>query len=128
MMRRSAGVAPCRNIDSLYPSGRLLLAAAYATANQPQIAKRILGDIAPSTIAAQGGATLESGVRNSALLLLAWTAVDPMSAQAMTIAGGLMTSLSGNQWRTTQENGMGVLALSRFLEKTESRGNPSRRP
>ena len=112
------------NIDSLYPSGRLLLAAAYGAANQPQVAKRILGDIAPSTIATHGGATLESGVRNSALQLLAWTAVDPMSAQAMTVAGGLMTSLSGNQWRTTQENGMGILALSRFLEKTESARKP----
>jgi uncharacterized protein YfaS (alpha-2-macroglobulin family) len=112
------------SIDSLYPSGRLLLAAAYATANQPQVAKRILGGIAPSTIAPQSSGTLESGVRNNALHLLAWTAVDPMSAEAMSVARTLMSSLSGNQWRTTQENGMGVLALSRFLEKTENARKP----
>ncbi|MDR0355893.1 MAG: hypothetical protein LBJ64_09210 [Deltaproteobacteria bacterium] len=62
--------------------------------------------------------SLESPSRNRALQLAAWTGVDPLNPRTAELAAEVAADGRENLWRTTQENGMAILALSSYMRKT----------
>jgi hypothetical protein len=109
--------------DSLYGSGTVFLAGAHALASGTPDSLRQLGTGAPS-LRGGGAETFESVSRNTALKLLMWTEVDPLSAPAAELAFRLLEEARRNTWRTTQDNAMAVLALGRWMEKTREARKP----
>ena len=109
--------------DALRESGKIFLAGAYALASKTSEPLRKLGTGAPSL---RGGesTTFESASRNNALKLLMWSEVDPLSATASDLALKLIEEARSSTWRTTQDNGMAVLALGRWMEKTRGARKP----
>jgi uncharacterized protein YfaS (alpha-2-macroglobulin family) len=102
-------------IGDLYPSGRSLLAAAYATAGQRTEARKLLPASAPSTLPPRSGATLESPLRDRALRLLAWLKVDPRGAEAGREASALLSALRSRPDPTTQESAFALYALGDWM-------------
>lgn len=107
--------------DKMTLSGRILLAGAYALYQKNTDPLKSLGGILP-TMEKEGtmGATLESPWRNKAFLLLIWNLVDPLAPETTTLAAEFMAQVEKNGWDTTQENGLALLALGRYLEGTQT--------
>ena len=109
------------NRSSLYESGKVFLAGAYALASKTPEPLRALS-AEPSL---KGGAsTFETPSRSASLKLLMWSDVDPLSATASELAAKLIEEARGDSWRTTQDNAMATLALGRWMEKTREARKP----
>ncbi|SBV90858.1 putative Alpha-2-macroglobulin domain protein [uncultured delta proteobacterium] len=106
----------------LNQSARIFLAGAQALATGKADALRELGTL-PFSRPNRYGWSLESSPRNEALRLLMWTHVDPFAPEAALLAKRVMDNGNAGQWRSTQENGMAVMAIGRYIEKT---AGPSR--
>lgn len=104
------------NSRKMYPSGQILLAGAKALAagNASPLQALQLKD---NTQSDGYNSTLESQTRNNALLLLIWSAVEPRATEAAELALALEQEATTGL-RTTQEAGLTVFALGRYLEKT----------
>jgi uncharacterized protein YfaS (alpha-2-macroglobulin family) len=102
--------------DEMRSYGRILLAAAYASANDAKTAISIIGDKAPALVGYDGSEQLnfDSPLRTKALYLLAWNEIDPDAASTIATAADLLSDLRTNTWCTTQEAGWSVLALADF--------------
>ena len=109
--------------DLLSPSGRVYLAGALALHEKSGKPLRALGQIKEMNW--QGlNPTLESTPRNKALLLIAWSQVEPSATEAGLLAKDVQDSALRNQWYTTQENAMGLLALSKYYAANPDRDKP----
>ncbi|MDR1395111.1 MAG: hypothetical protein LBK52_02935 [Deltaproteobacteria bacterium] len=64
--------------------------------------------------------SLESLVRNEALLLLVWAEVDPLADRTMNLALELGRKGESGRWTNTQENGLALWALANFVRKTRA--------
>ena len=106
----------------LTQSARIFLAGAYAVATGKPDALRELGTL-PLASPSRYGWSLESSPRNEALRLLMWTHADPFAPEAALLAKRVMENGNAGLWRSTQENGMAVMAIGRYIEKT---AGPSR--
>jgi uncharacterized protein YfaS (alpha-2-macroglobulin family) len=62
----------------------------------------------------------ESRARNQALLLQAWTNVDPLSERTRELAAQVAQSGNGGLWTNTQENGQAIFGLANFFKKTKA--------
>jgi alpha-2-macroglobulin len=71
-------------------------------------------DIPLSDVRETSGA-LVSPVRTAALRLLAWVQLAPADARAWAAMADLDRQLDLQRWHTTQDSGMALLAMSRFL-------------
>ena len=107
------------NVGQMPAYGRLLLAATYAHADQKDIARTLLGDNPPTVAnyeaAASEGLNFDSDLRTQALHLLAWTELDPTSANAVKAAGDMLDSLRKYRYYTTQEASFAMQALAKFF-------------
>ncbi|MDR1921911.1 MAG: hypothetical protein LBS31_09270, partial [Candidatus Adiutrix sp.] len=105
----------------LSPSARIFLAGAEAlAAGRPEALEELERekmDFSWNSLG-QRHSSLDSPARNLALLLAAWSEVDPLSPTARDLAGRVAEQGRGNYWRNTQENGLAVLALSSYLAKS----------
>lgn len=104
------------NSLKMYPSGQILLAGAKALAAGNAQALQTL-QLKDNVKTNWCNPTLESSVRNNALLLLIWSAVDPKAMEASELAL-VLEQQAANGLHTTQEAGLTVFALGRYLEKT----------
>lgn len=107
--------------NSLYESGKIFLAGAYALSSKTSEPLKALS-AAPSIKG--GGATFETPSRSAALKLLMWSDVDPLSATAAELAAKLVAEARAGEWRTTQDNAMAALALGKWIEKTRDARKP----
>jgi uncharacterized protein YfaS (alpha-2-macroglobulin family) len=64
--------------------------------------------------------SLETQARNAALLLLAYTAVDPGSPRARELAEIVAKDGAEGRWASTQENAMAAFSLANFIKKTKA--------
>ncbi|MDL2272414.1 hypothetical protein LJC23_05215, partial [Desulfovibrio sp. OttesenSCG-928-I05] len=101
----------------LSDSARIFLAGAYALATGKADALREYG-VLPLKGSGPYGWSMESRARNEALRLLMWVGVDPFAGETATLAARVIKDGNDGYWYNTQENGMAVLALGRFTEKT----------
>ena len=98
------------------PSGRLLLACAYAAAGDKKEAEKITGHRgAPLKEIPGKNINYDSNLRDDALSLLAATYIDPAGAGAAASAAGLMKELKERGRCSTQEGGFSMLALGRWF-------------
>ena len=109
--------------DLLSPSGRVYLAAAMALHDKSSKALRALGQLKELDWSGLNP-TLESTPRNKAILLTAWSQVEPSATEAGLLAKDLQESCAKGRWYTTQENAMGLLALSKYYAANPDRNKP----
>ena len=107
----------------LSPSGRVYLAAAMALQQKSPQPLRSLGEL-PEVKWGGVNPTLESSVRNQAILLTAWSQVAPAATEAGILAKNLQDSGFRGYWYTTQENAMALLALSKYYAANPDRDKP----
>lgn len=111
---------------NLSPSARLLLAAAYAEAGEKKQAAAMMGKSFAMIKAEPGGSEIyDSNLRNRALTLLAWTHIDPVSAEAAAAAMQLLNSFKATRYYSTQEGGFSLLALGRYFSAQPQEGKPA---
>jgi uncharacterized protein YfaS (alpha-2-macroglobulin family) len=123
-----AGRAPREAMDNLYErrsslglAGGALLAAAHAAAGRTPEAQALLQPIAdaaagdPAIRRATGG-TLDSAVRNRALVLAALCDAEPASPAIAPLADWLLRARTGDRWASTQENSFALYALGRYAK------------
>ncbi len=105
----------------LSSSARIFLAGSYALATGKTAPLRELGT---QPLRADGAMcwSLETAPRNEALRLLMWASVDPFAVETAALAQRVMEDGGKKRWHSTQENGMAVLALGRYAEKTATQG------
>ncbi|MDR0827108.1 MAG: hypothetical protein LBN33_04395 [Desulfovibrio sp.] len=107
--------------DFLSPSARIFLAGAQALGTGKTAALKEL-DRASAHWPYGPGWSYESPARNEALRLLMWANADPFAPESVALAAKVMETGRKNQWQNTQENGMAVLGLGRYTEKTATSG------
>lgn len=126
--------------ELMTPSGRIMLAGALALRTGRSAPLRTL-DLAAAPVALppegetfdlqrlqnavlgpdiqEPSPTLESALRNQALLLWLWSETDPVAPRALELCEGLSLSLAQRQGSlSSQEAGLAALALGAFAEKT----------
>ena len=107
----------------LSPSARIFLAGATANfqANSEALVEleNEKTDWNFSNLDSYNG-SLETNVRNKALLLLMWAEVDPFSARTQALAQEVISAGHAHGWRSTQENGLVVLALNSYLQHSKA--------
>jgi uncharacterized protein YfaS (alpha-2-macroglobulin family) len=112
--------------QKMMPSGAIFLAGAEALKDgHPGALTELdknLSDLKSSTLRFSRS-SLESGSRNSALLLQVWSNVDPLSARALELARSVADQGSKGLWTNTQENAQALWALTNYMKKTGSQ-NP----
>ncbi len=125
-----AGQAPVAWLQQLYedrallsPSGRVFLAAAMALQQKSSKPLRSLGEM-PEVKWGGINPTLESSVRNQAILLTAWSQVEPAATEAGILAKNIQDLGFKGYWYTTQENAMALLALSKYYAANPDRDKP----
>jgi len=114
------------NIASLSPSGRMMLAAAYARAGEKPTSRALLSDNAPSAKSykpsEREGVNLDSNLRTLAIFLTAWNEIDPASAPAAAAARELLTALRATPRVTTQEASFALSSLGRYFSFNKEKG------
>lgn len=109
--------------NDMYPSGRIFLAAARALHSGGAAPLRKLPKAMP--VVENDSPTLDTNLRNNALLLLAWSLVEPGSAEARDLARELIGSMQKDyEYHSTQENGYASLALGRYMDATKASRKP----
>ena len=103
-------------IGEMEPSGRLLLACAYAAAGDRKEAQKIIGQKTAAVKDIPGkNSNYDSNLRDSALSLLARTYIDPAGAEAAASAADLLKKLKEKGRYSTQEGGFSMIALGRWF-------------
>lgn len=125
-----AGQAPLSWLQSLsehendmHPSGRIFLAAAKSFKAGNANALQAL-DRSKLTLGApiRYNESLESNLRNTSLLLYAWSLVAPGDERAAELSVLVAEELGKQRWFNPQDSGMAALALGTYLQKTETAG------
>lgn len=114
--------------DSLAPSGRLFLAAAYAASGQKKEAEKMLGKKLEVIKRIPGGNdNYDSDLRNNALYLLVRDHVDPAGADAASAAQTLLANVKNAGYYSTQEAAFSFIALAKYFHAQPVQGTPSGR-
>ena len=109
------------NKANMWPSGSIYLAGAASCIEGRADALRDLGTGASGKVPSESRyETLDSDVRNTALLLSLWSEVEPNAPEALKLATQLVKWGQENRWYSTQENSAAAMALGRYLLKTGS--------
>jgi len=113
-----------RQLSMLKPHEKARLAVAFFESGQREIAQKILtslGDYSPYTrIYRYTGGNFASSVRDLAIILDAWSTVDPKSPQVTQLAELLTTQARNGYWGTTQENAYALLALGKAYRNQDN--------
>lgn len=111
------------NENAMLPSGRIFLAAAKALHSGSPEPLRALPSMETASPAA--GPTLESPLRNEALLLLVWSMIDPTSGEAQDLAQAVGKAMREHPaWHSTQENALICMGLGEYMRATEASHQP----
>lgn len=104
-------------------TARWMLAASYAHAGRPDVARELVRGL-KTTIPSytQQGQTFGSDLRDEALIAEALLLIGD-KAQAAAVVQRMAKKLSSNQWFSTQSTAMALLTVSRFTER-EATGEP----
>jgi uncharacterized protein YfaS (alpha-2-macroglobulin family) len=110
----------------MWPSGRIFLAAAKALKAGNPTALRELKDADLKLDSARLGynESLESTLRNQALLLMAWSLVAPEDPETTRLCVALAKTITDTRWLTTQDAGMASMAFGYYLGKTKMQDKP----
>lgn len=114
------------NAAQMAPSGRLLLASAYAASGDKKSALALIGK--PSANLGETPAAnenLDSALRDEALKLLARTYAAPAGGETAAAASSLIAKINGGASVTTQEGGFAMAALSRWFAANPRKGTPA---
>ena len=114
------------NAAQMAPSGRLLLASAYAASGDKKSALALIGR--PSAKLGETPANnenLDSALRDEALKLLARTYAAPTGGETAAAASSLIAKINGGAPVTTQEGGFAMAALSRWFAANPRKGTPA---
>lgn len=100
----------------LRPSTRINLALALMHGGEPSLAGGVLDrlGIPPPGMRRERGRTLNSDVRDAALLLSAWLDLDPSNPIVPQLARYLDEAQQDGRWLTTQDNAFALLALGKY--------------
>lgn len=112
------------NLDSAAVAN---VASALAVADRRADALEVLGSIDPSvdpTGAREASGCLRSPIRDLGLLLSAWVQVDPTDVRAAALARKLQELERSDQWRTTQEHAVALMALGKYAHETAGQRLP----
>ncbi|HUG44009.1 MAG TPA: MG2 domain-containing protein [Acidobacteriota bacterium] len=107
--------------SQLRPHSRALLGAAYAAVgNEDALSQmhRALEDV--EQIERQGGANLNSPIRNRAIMLMAFLDARPQDPRVGALVDRLSRDSGQFSW-TTQESGFALMALGRFFRRQAER-------
>lgn len=100
-------------------------AAALLLAGEPRQALPLMESMAlPVSRARVPGRLLDSGVRDAALLLSAWLAVDPQNAAVAQLAQYLRECQQDGHWGNTQDNAMALLAFGKLARQLPEKELP----
>ena len=109
--------------DRLNAEGRALLAAGYLAAGQTNDARTLL-ESAPALAEVDGdkvkrstGNTLASPIRETAIMLMAWTDLGATSTEATGLATRLLSLQKNGRWGSTQENAFAMVALGHYANR-----------
>ncbi|MBR1671927.1 MAG: hypothetical protein IJ702_03285 [Fretibacterium sp.] len=100
--------------ESMWPSGSIWLAGAQALIDGRADALRELNLRSGALPAEARWHTLESDVRNTALLLSLWLEVEPQASEAADLAARLVRQAKEGKWYNTQDNAAALMALARY--------------
>ncbi|MCR5347038.1 MAG: Ig-like domain-containing protein [Fretibacterium sp.] len=106
--------------ESMWPSGAIWLAGAQALIDGRADALRELSLSSGSLPCEARWHTLESDVRNTALLLSLWLEVEPQATEAADLAARLVRQCHDDKWYNTQDNAAALMALARYNLKVGS--------
>ena len=98
-------------------STRSHLAAAYLAVGQPQTARKFLAGRQPSMTKRQTGGSLNSPVRETAMMLSVLLDLTGETEQTAALAHRLKSNLKLGAWGTTQENAFGLMALGKYARR-----------
>ncbi|MBU1693328.1 MAG: hypothetical protein KKC51_05125, partial [Verrucomicrobia bacterium] len=100
----------------LRSSTRVNLALALMHGGEPRLAGGVLErlGIPPPGLPRDRGRTLNSAVRDAALLLSAWLDLDPSNPLVLPLARYLDDSQQDGRWLTTQDNAFALMALGKY--------------
>ncbi len=114
------------NAGQMTPSGRLLLASAYAASGDKKSALALIGKPAAAVeMPPGGGDNIDSALRDEALRLLARTYAEPESGETAASAALLTAKINSGARLSTQEGGFAAAALGRWFAANPQRGTPS---
>lgn len=106
-----------RHLSQLKPHEKARLAVAFFESGMSDTAQKILtdlGDFSPYTrIYRNTGGSFASNVRDLAIILDAWSTVNPKSLLVTELVGMLTAQARNGYWGTTQENAYALLALGK---------------
>ncbi|MDR1677130.1 MAG: hypothetical protein LBS44_01920, partial [Deltaproteobacteria bacterium] len=105
--------------DGLSNTGLIFLAGAQALMDgRPEALIELEKKHPELTKINNQGFYLESEVGNTALLLNAWTGVDPLNPRTADLAVLVAEQGRKGRWTNTQENGLAIMSLGAFMRKT----------
>ncbi len=114
------------NAGQMAPSGRLLLASAYAASGDRKSALALIGRPSAALPETAGGnENLDSALRDDALKLLARTYADPSGGETAAAAASLIAKINSGSPISTQEGGFTMAALGRWFAANPRGGTPS---
>jgi uncharacterized protein YfaS (alpha-2-macroglobulin family) len=99
--------------DLLDGTGRAHLAAACLAAGRPRSARSLLERSGLGEGSGRRSARPGARVEETALLLAAWSDLEPDGASALALAAALDGLAVDGGWQTTRQNGLALLALGR---------------
>ena len=103
--------------DRLYPMTSWMLAAAYAKAGRPDVARSLIEKTTPiSKTYNEYDLTFGSDLRDKAIKLMVLTLLDDGRAAAV-MANEISAELSSNQWLSTQTTAYALMAMSQYITK-----------
>ncbi len=104
-----------RASKSNYPAARWLLAASYHLAGQTDVADRLSANLAKNADSYRElSVTYGSGLRDQALILVACGTMK-RKEQGQPLLMQISESLGSDRWHSTQEMGMGLTAVAKFV-------------
>ena len=102
---------------ALPSSMRSHLAGAYLAAGQTQTGRKFLGDVRLSATKRQTGGSLNSPVREAAMMLSILLDLGGEAKQTAALAHRLKSNLKLGRWGTTQENAFALMALGKYARR-----------
>lgn len=109
------------HLSELQAHDKARLAVAFFESGVPETANKIMTELGDTSSYQksyrQTGGNFASNVRDLAIILDAWTTINPKSMQVSYLAEMLMAQRRGGSWGTTQENSFALLALGKAFSK-----------
>ncbi|HOX07813.1 MAG TPA: MG2 domain-containing protein [Planctomycetota bacterium] len=108
----------CRHDAKSVPAGaRFHLAAAFLASGHATVAREFTADARPTCTLRETGGSLDSPVREAAVMLGVLLDADPGSTQVPALAERLRKATKAGRWGTTQDNAFALMALGKYARR-----------